>query len=54
MNNPLKSLLEIRAGSAENLSSVEAGLRFAHLWDAIKASSARNGEPVAIRPMTPK
>src|SRR5580693_688022 len=55
-NNPLKSFLAIRAGSAENLSSVEAGLRFARLWDGIKASAARNGKPVAIRPgtMTPR
>jgi predicted dehydrogenase len=53
-NNPLKSFLAIRAGSAENLSSAEAGLRFARLWDGIKASAARNGEPVAIGagPMT--
>jgi predicted dehydrogenase len=48
-NNPLKSFLAIRAGSAENLSTVEAGLRFARLWDGIKASAAKNGEPVAIR-----
>jgi predicted dehydrogenase len=55
-NNPLKSFLAIRAGSAENLSTVEAGLRFARLWDGIKMSAARNGEPVAIRPslMTPR
>ena len=55
-NNPLKSFLAIRAGSAENLSTVETGLRFARLWDGIKASAARNGEPVAIRPgpMTPR
>ncbi len=49
-NNPLKSFLAIRAGSAENLSTVEAGLRFALLWDGIKASAAKDGEPVAIRP----
>jgi predicted dehydrogenase len=49
-NNPLKSFLAIRAGRAENLSTVEAGLRFARLWDGIKASAARNGEPVAIYP----
>ena len=48
-NNPLKSFLAIRAGSAENLSTAEAGLRFAHLWDGIKASAARSGEPVVIR-----
>jgi len=48
MDNPLKSFLAIRAGNAENLSNVEAGLRFARLWDAIKASSARDGEPVSV------
>jgi predicted dehydrogenase len=55
-NNPLKSFLAIRAGSAENLSTVEAGLRFAHLWDGIKASAARSGESVEIRSgaMTPR
>jgi predicted dehydrogenase len=47
-DNPLKSFLAIRAGRAENLSTVEAGLRFARLWDAIKASAARDGEPVAV------
>jgi predicted dehydrogenase len=49
-SNTLKSFLAIRAGSAENLSTVEAGLRFARLWDGIKASAAKNGEPVAIPP----
>ena len=48
MDNPLKSFLAIRAGGAENLSTVEAGLRFARLWDAIKGSAAREGEPVAV------
>jgi predicted dehydrogenase len=48
--NPLKSFLAIRAGGAENLSSVEAGLRLARLWDGIKASAAKNGEPVTIGP----
>jgi predicted dehydrogenase len=45
--NPLKSFLAIRAGEMENPSTVEAGLRFARLWDAIKASAARDGEPVS-------
>lgn len=49
MDNPLKSFLAIRAGKAENLSTVEAGLRFARLWDAIKASAAKDGQPVAVR-----
>ena len=48
MDNPIKSFLAIRAGEAENLSTVEAGLRFARLWDAIKRSGARDGEPVAV------
>jgi hypothetical protein len=49
-NNTLKSFLAIRAGSVENLSSVEAGLRFARLWDGIKRSAASDGQPVAILP----
>ena len=49
MDNSLKSFLAIRAGEAENLSTVEAGLRFARLWDAIKGSAARDGEPIAVR-----
>ena len=50
MDNPLKSFLAIRAGDMENLSTVEAGMRFARLWDAIKGSAARDGEPVAVGP----
>jgi hypothetical protein len=48
--NLLRRFLTIRAGNAENLSSVEAGLRFARLWDAIKASAAKDGEPVPVGP----
>jgi predicted dehydrogenase len=48
MDNPLKSFLAIRAGNVENLSNAEAGLRFVRLWDAIKASAARDGEPVSV------
>ena len=48
-HNPLRSFLAIRSGNAENLSTVEAGLRFARLWDAIKASAAQDGEPVAVQ-----
>ncbi|MGG6897232.1 Gfo/Idh/MocA family protein [Rhizobium sp. BR 315] len=46
--NPLKSFLRIRRGEEENLSTVENGLRFARLWDAIKRSAARDGESVRI------
>ena len=49
-HNPMKSFLAIRAGRMENLSTAEAGLRFARLWDAIKTSAARDGEPVAVLP----
>lgn len=49
-HNPLKTFLAIRAGNAENLSTVEAGLRFARLWDAIKASAAKDGKPIAVCP----
>jgi predicted dehydrogenase len=49
IDNSLRSFLAIRAGEAVNLSTVEAGLRFARLWDAIKGSAARDGEPVAVR-----
>jgi predicted dehydrogenase len=48
MDNPLKSFLAIRAGNVENLSNAEAGLRFVRLWDAIKASAAKDGEPVSV------
>src|SRR6201987_1803382 len=50
MDNPLRSFLAIRAGNMENLATLEAGLRFARLWDAIKGSAARDGEPVAVWP----
>jgi predicted dehydrogenase len=46
--NPLKSFLAVRRGEEENPSTVENGLRFARLWDAIKASAARDGESVGI------
>ncbi|MDM9624629.1 Gfo/Idh/MocA family oxidoreductase [Rhizobium sp. S152] len=48
LGNPMKNFLAIRAGTMENSGSVEMGLRFARLWDAIKASAAADGEPVRI------
>ncbi|MGZ9724248.1 Gfo/Idh/MocA family protein [Rhizobium miluonense] len=48
LENPLKSFLRIRRGEEENLSTVENGLRFARLWDAIKRSAAHDGESVRI------
>jgi predicted dehydrogenase len=47
-DNPIKTFLAVRAGKLQNPSTVENGLRFAHLWDAIKESAACNGESVAI------
>jgi predicted dehydrogenase len=46
LGNPMKNFLAIRAGEMENTGSVEMGLRFARLWDAIKESAAGDGMPV--------
>ncbi len=48
LGNPMKNFLAIRAGTMENSGSVEMGLRFARLWDAIKQSAAADGIPVRI------
>lgn len=48
LGNPMKNFLAIRAGEMENTGSVEMGLRFARLWDAIKESAAADGAPVRI------
>lgn len=38
----------VRAGRLENPCPPEIGLRMARLWDAIRASAAQNGQPVAV------
>ncbi|MEK1896136.1 MAG: Gfo/Idh/MocA family oxidoreductase [Rhizobium sp.] len=48
LGNPMKNFLAIRDGTMENTGSVEMGLRFARLWDAIKESAAADGAPVRI------
>ncbi|MEK1930089.1 MAG: Gfo/Idh/MocA family oxidoreductase [Pararhizobium sp.] len=48
LGNPMKNFLAIRAGLLENTGSVEMGLRFARLWDAIKQSAASDGQSVFI------
>ncbi|WP_208246687.1 Gfo/Idh/MocA family oxidoreductase (plasmid) [Rhizobium sp. T1470] len=48
LGNPMKNFLAIRDGTMENTGSVEMGLRFARLWDAIKESAAADGVPVKI------
>ena len=49
-----EQFLLVREGQVPNPSPPEVGLRMAYLWDAIRASSAQNGAPVApagwIRP----
>lgn len=41
-----ETFLMVRDGGIANPSPPEVGLRMAKLWDAIKASAARNGAPV--------
>lgn len=48
LGNPMKNFLAIRAGTLENTGSVEMGLRFARLWDAIKQSAASDGQSILI------
>lgn len=43
-----EQFLAVRAGKMENPSPPEVGLRMAQLYDAIRASAARNGEGVQI------
>ncbi|MEO5806317.1 Gfo/Idh/MocA family oxidoreductase [Devosia sp.] len=47
-DTPMHTFQAVRDGRLENPSTVANGLRFARLWDAIKASAARNGEAIAI------
>jgi predicted dehydrogenase len=48
IDNPLRVFLDVRQGLVPNPSPPEYGLRFARLWDAIKASAARDGDAVTI------
>ena len=47
-DTPMHTFQAVRDGRMANPSTVANGLRFARLWDAIKASAARDGEPVSI------
>jgi predicted dehydrogenase len=47
-HGPWEQFVRIRDGSIDNPSPVEVGLRMAHLWDAIRASAARHGQPVPV------
>ena len=48
VDTPMLTFKAVRAGRLSNPSTVANGLRFARLWDAIKASTSRDGEPVRI------
>lgn len=48
VDTPMLTFQAVRFGKLPNPSTVANGLRFARLWDAIKASSSRDGEPVGI------
>jgi hypothetical protein len=52
-----EQFLNVRSGRTANPSPPEVGLRMAHLWDAIRESTARGGavitNPTAIRSAGP-
>ena len=43
-----QQFLKVRSGELENPCPPEIGLRMARLWDAIRASAALGGKPVAV------
>ena len=52
-DTPMQTFQAVRDGRMANPSTVANGLRFARLWDAIKLSASRDGEPVAIEVSQP-
>ena len=48
VDTPMHTFKAVRDGRMPNPSTVTHGLRFARLWDAIKASAAGDGKPIAI------
>lgn len=48
VDTPMHTFQAVRDGRMANPSTVANGLRFARLWDAIKASASRDGEAIAI------
>lgn len=48
LGTPMQAFQAVRDGRIANPSTVATGLRFARLWDAIKASASRDGEAVAV------
>lgn len=47
-DNPLLAFIDIVAGKAANPSTIENGIRFAQLWDAIKVSAANEGKMTKV------
>ncbi|MCW1918136.1 Gfo/Idh/MocA family oxidoreductase [Rhodobacter sp. KR11] len=47
-DNPMRTFLAVRRGAIPNPSTIQNGLRFARLWDAIKLSASRDGESVRV------
>jgi predicted dehydrogenase len=48
VDTPMHTFMAVRAGRMPNPSTVTNGLRFARLWDAIKASAADDGRSIAM------
>jgi predicted dehydrogenase len=48
VDTPMHTFKAVREGRMPNPSTVMNGLRFARLWDAIKASAAGDGKSIAI------
>jgi predicted dehydrogenase len=48
VDTPMHTFKAVRDGRMPNPSTVTNGLRFARLWDAIKASAAGDGKSVAV------
>jgi predicted dehydrogenase len=48
VDTPMHTFMAVREGRMPNPSTVTNGLRFARLWDAIKASAAGDGKSIAL------
>jgi predicted dehydrogenase len=48
VDTPMQTFLAVLSGRLVNPSTVANGVRFARLWDAIKESTSRDGEPVGV------
>src|ERR1700722_6836222 len=48
VDTPMHTFKAVREGKMSNPSTVTNGVRFARLWDAIKASAAGDGKSIAI------